>query len=104
MTYKPVPRSNKIRKEVLSNPEARAIYEATKLQIELSMQLKNARVKQHMTQDEVAEIMHTKKPAVSRLEASGDIKNFPSLLTIVKFASAVGCELKIGLIPIKKTS
>jgi predicted XRE-type DNA-binding protein len=104
MTYKPVDRHDKIRNEVLADPEARAIYEATKLQIDLSIQLKKARMERKMTQDDVAEIMHTKKPAISRLEASDDIKNFPSLLTLVKFVSAIGYELKIGLIPIKKSA
>ena len=101
MTYKPVQRDDELRKEVLADPKTRAIYEATKLQIDLSMKLKQARMKRHMTQNEVAEIMHTKKPAISRLEAADDIRNFPSLLTLVKFASAIGCELKIGLTPIK---
>lgn len=102
MTYKPVYSHDKLRREVLDDPEARAIYEATKLQIELSMKLKKARIKRKMTQDDVAEIMHTKKPAISRIEsANDDVKNFPSLLTLIKFASAVGYELKIGLIPIK---
>lgn len=103
MTYKPVPRDNKLRKEVLTNLETRAIYEATKLQIDLAMQLKKARIKRKMTQDDVADIMHTKKPAISRLESGGgdDIKHFPSLLTIIKFASAIGCELTFALTPIK---
>lgn len=103
MTYKPVFAHDDLRNEVLSDPESRAIYEATKLQIDLAMQLKMARKKRKMTQDDVAKIMHTKKPAISRLE-SGDenIKNFPSLLTLVKISSALGYELKIGLIPIKK--
>lgn len=103
MTYNPVKRGNELRREVLSDPEARAIYEATKLQIDLSMKLKKARIKRHMTQDDVAEIMHTKKPAISRLEAVGDdVRNFPSLLTLIKFASAIGYELKFGLVPLKK--
>ena len=102
MTYKPVHRDGEFRKEVLSDPEASAIYEATKLQIDLSIQLKNARKKRKMTQDDVAKIMHTKKPAISRLEAgSEDIRNFPSLLTLVKFTSAIGYELKLALLPIK---
>lgn len=101
MTYKPVPWDDEFRKEVLSDPEARAVYEATKLQIELSMKLKKARTKRHMTQDDVAKIMRTKKPAISRLEATDDIRNFPSLLTLIKFASAIGYELKLGLVPIK---
>lgn len=103
MTYKPVSAHNKLRNEVLSDPESRAIYEATKLQIELSMTLKKARIKRKMTQEEVAELMHTQKPAVSRLESGRtDARNSPSLLTIAKFASAIGYELKLGLVPIKK--
>jgi DNA-binding XRE family transcriptional regulator len=103
MTYKSVKRDNKSRNEILADPETRAIYEATKLQIDLSMKLKKARMKRKMTQDDVAEIMHTKKPAISRLEAcSDDVKNFPSLLTLIKFASAIGYELKVGLTPIKR--
>jgi len=102
MTYKPVYRDDELRKEVLSDPKARALYEAAKLQIDLCMKLKEARIKQHMTQDEVAKIMHTKKPAISRIEAGGtDIKHFPSLLTLAKFASAIGYEIKLGLVPIK---
>src|SRR5579862_5583996 len=102
MTYKPVPWDDKSQKKILADPETRAIYEATKLQIDLAMKLKKARIKRNMTQDDVAGIMHTKKPAISRLEAcSEDVKNFPSLLTIIKFASAIGYELKLGLVPIK---
>jgi predicted XRE-type DNA-binding protein len=103
MTYKPVNRDNKARNEILSDPETRALYEATKLQIDLSMQLKKARKNKNMTQEDVAKIMHTQKPAISRLEGcDDDIKNFPSLLTLVKFTSAIGYELKIGLFPIKR--
>lgn len=102
MPYKPLPLHDELRNEVLSDPEARAIYEATKLQIDLAIQLKKARIKQKMTQSNVAKIMRTRKPAISRLEATKeDIKNFPSLLTLVKFTSAIGYEIKINLRPIK---
>ena len=105
MIYKPVPRDSELRDEVLSDQEARAIYEATKLQIELSAQLKSARMKKNMTQDEVAVILHTQKPAISRLEnCHENVKSFPSLLTLVKFASAIGCELKIGLVPLRESA
>ena len=102
MTYNPVLHDDTMLKELLSEPEAIAIYEATKLQIDLALQLKKARLKQKMTQEEVASILHTKKPAISRLEKSHEnVKSFPSLLTLVKFASAIGHELKIKLVPIK---
>lgn len=103
MTYKPVPWDDTIREQVLADPEARAIYEATKLQIKLSMALKKARKERRMTQGDVAKIIHTHKPVISRLESiSDDIKHFPSLLTIAKVASAVGYELKLALVPIKE--
>ena len=103
MTYNPVPHDNELLNELLSDPEALAIYEATNLQIDLALQLKKARIKRKMTQEEVASILHTKKPAISRLETCHEnVKRFPSLLTLVKFASAIGYELKIGLVPITK--
>lgn len=102
MTYNPAPRDNELRNEVLADPDARAIYEATRLQIELAMQLKDARLKKNMTQEEVASILHTQKPAISRLETCNEnVKSFPSLLTLVKFASAIGYQLKIGLVPLR---
>jgi len=105
MTYNPVPRDNELRNEVLADPEARAIYEATKLQIELAIQLKGARLKKNMTQEEVASILHTQKPAISRLETCHEnVKSFPSLLTLVKFASAIGYELKIRLVPLGESA
>ena len=105
MTYNPVPRDNELRNEVLADSESRAIYEATKLQIELAIQLKGARLKKNMTQEEVAFILHTKKPAISRLETCHEnVKSFPSILTLVKFASAIGYELKIGLVPLRESA
>lgn len=102
MAYKPVSTHDKLRDEVLADPEARAMYEASKLQIELSLALKNARKKRHLTQEAVAKLMHTHKPVVSRFESDNtDIQHFPSLLTIVKFALAVGYQLKLDLTPIR---
>jgi DNA-binding XRE family transcriptional regulator len=103
MTYNPVRRTNELRDHVLADSESRAVYEATKLQIELALQLKEARIKKNMTQEEVATLLHTKKPAISRLENGHEsTKSFPSLLTLVKFASAIGYELTINLTPIKE--
>ena len=91
------------RKEILSDPEARAEYEAFKLQLELADQLKQARREAHLTQANVAERMNTQKPVVARLEAvGGKGKHSPSLKTLVKYANAVGFRLQIKLIPKKK--
>jgi DNA-binding XRE family transcriptional regulator len=104
MPYKPVSPHTKLRNEVMLDPDSRAIYEATKLQIEISLALKKARKNKHMTQDEVAELMQTHKPVISRLESgNSDVKHFPSLLTIAKFALAVGCQLRLDLVPIRQS-
>jgi DNA-binding XRE family transcriptional regulator len=53
-----------------------------------------------LTQDVVAERMGTTKSAISRLEAAG--KHTPPLNTLQRYAHAVGCELKIKLVPQKR--
>ena len=91
-----------LRQDVLSDPVAQAEYEAFKLQLEVAAQLKKARQSVQMTQDNVAESMHTQKPVVARLEAAGGRgKHSPSLKTLVKYASAIGYELVVQLKPKK---
>jgi transcriptional regulator with XRE-family HTH domain len=60
-------------------------------------QLLKARTKAGLTQDAVAERMGTTKSAVSRLESAG--KHAPSLSTLKRYAEAVGCELRVKLVP-----
>ena len=55
-----------------------------------------ARLRAGLTQDAVAERMGTTKSAVSRLESAG--KHVPSLATLTRYASAVGCELQVKLV------
>ena len=45
--------------------------------------------------------MGTTKSAISRLESAG--KHAPSLATLKRYASAVGCELQVRLVPQKTT-
>lgn len=61
---------------------------------ELKGQLIKARIKAGLTQEEVAERMGTTKSAISRLE-SVNAQNSPSISTLMKYAEAVGTELKI---------
>lgn len=94
---------DELRKEVLSDAESRAEYEAFKLQLELADKLKKARKKAHLTQENVAERMDTQKPVVARLEAAGGKgKHSPSLKTLVKYAEAIGYHVQVKLVPSKK--
>ena len=52
-----------------------------------------------LTHEEVADRMGTKTPAVARLEAGGgDKQHSPSISTLRKYATAVGCHLEIRLV------
>jgi DNA-binding XRE family transcriptional regulator len=74
-------------------------YEELAPEYEVVSQLLKARTRAGLTQDAVAERMGTTKSAVSRLEGSG--KHAPSLTTLRRYAQAVGCELKVRLVPQK---
>ena len=72
-------------------------YESLKLEYQVVGQLLAARTRAGLTQDAVAERMGTTKSAVSRLESAG--KHAPSLMTLKRYADAVGCELQVRLVP-----
>ena len=92
-----------LKKDTLKDPVARAEYEAFKLQLDVAGQLKAARQRVHLTQDKVAQRMDTLKPVVARLEAAGGRgKHSPSIRTLVKYANAVGFDLRIKLVPKRK--
>jgi len=74
-------------------------YDALALEYHVANQMLKARSRAGLTQDAVAELMGTTKSAVSRLEAAG--KHAPSLATLKRYASAVGCELQVRLVPQK---
>lgn len=62
----------------------------------LSRELLHARVRERLLQAQVAKRMHTTTSAVSRLEnASG---HRPTLSTLERYATAVGCTLRIRLV------
>ena len=60
-----------------------------------------SRVKSGQTQRDVAQKMHTSVSAIGRLETSG-AKSNPTLATLNKYAEALGLELQIKLVKIRK--
>ena len=71
-------------------------YDALALEYQVAGQMLKARFRAGLTQDAVAERMSTTKSAISRLESAG--KHAPSLATLKRYASAVGCELQVKLV------
>jgi DNA-binding XRE family transcriptional regulator len=75
----------------------RKAYEELEEEYVLIREMLAARSRSGLTQEAVAELMGTTKSAVSRLEAGG--KHAPSLITLKKYAQAVGCHLEIKMVP-----
>ncbi len=76
-------------------------YQALELEYQVASQMLKARSRAGLTQDAVAVRMGTTKSAISRLESAG--KHAPSLATLKRYARAVGCELRVRLVPQKAT-
>jgi DNA-binding XRE family transcriptional regulator len=75
----------------------REAYDALEAEYALAREMLSARTRAGLTQEAVAVRMGTTKSAVSRLESAG--KHAPSVASLKKYADAVGCTLKIELIP-----
>ena len=98
--FKPVRHNHK---EFLSRAAKRKgfteAYDALDTEYLLIDEMLKARTRAGLTQDAVADRMGTTKSAVSRLEAIG--KHSPSLATLKRYAEAVGCDLRVKMVPQK---
>lgn len=72
-------------------------YAELETEYALAHEMLSARVRAGLTQEAVADRMGTTKSAISRLE--GARKHAPSMASLMKYADAVGCRLKIEFIP-----
>jgi len=73
-------------------------YEALEGEFTRARQLIAARTRAGLTQAQVAKKMKTTQPVVARLESG---KRMPSYQTLQKYAQAVGCEVRLELVPIE---
>ena len=88
-----------LKARMLSNSETKAKYQAMEPEFSLLRQMLHARSEAGLSQAEVAERMGTKAPAVTRLESAlSSGKHSPSIATLQRYASAVGCDLEVKLI------
>jgi DNA-binding XRE family transcriptional regulator len=89
---------------VMSDLETKTLFERKYREIELALLMRETREKAHLTQEALAKRMHTTKSAISRLESSGITRHSPSIETILKYVHALGYDLRIKLIPLKRSS
>ena len=73
-------------------------YDDLEEEFALAAAIVEARGKAGLTQEEVAQRMHTTQSNIARLEAG---RTTPSTRTLEKFAEAVGARLKITFEPIR---
>jgi transcriptional regulator with XRE-family HTH domain len=81
----------------LARPDVRREYEALAEEFELLDEILRARAAAGLTQAEVAARIGTTQSAVARLESAIG-KPSPSIATLKRYASALGCRLQVRLI------
>ncbi|MBT3577009.1 MAG: helix-turn-helix transcriptional regulator [Candidatus Marinimicrobia bacterium] len=86
------------KKKALANPEVEQEYMDLSPAYALRKQLIEIRKNAGFTQEELAEILHTKKSNISRLE-NVNSKISPTLSTIEEYAKAVGYKLQLQFVP-----
>lgn len=70
--------------------------EVLELKKQLAEQYKGIRVGKKISQEEAAEAAGMARPDVSRFESG---RYNPSLELMIRYAQALGCDLKINLVP-----
>jgi transcriptional regulator with XRE-family HTH domain len=84
----------------MNDPKFKNEYDALEEEFNLFDAVLKARKRAGLTQAEIAVRMGTKAPAVARIEPGGGSKHHsPSIATLRRYADAVGCKLKIELVP-----
>lgn len=90
---------SELKEKALTNKNVRAIYESLEPEFSLLCELLDARQKAGVSQAEIAKLMGTKAPAITRLESSlSSGKHSPSIATLKKYAEALGCHLEIKIV------
>ena len=93
MTRKSIPADVSVAKW-LQDPEFRAAYEALEEEFAIASQIIEARTRAGLTQQQLAERMHTSQSAIARLESG---RSKPSVSTLEKVAAATGSRLRMVL-------
>jgi len=91
------------KKKALQDPEIKEEYDLLSSTYDLRKKLIRLRKRAGLTQEALAEILHTQKSNISRLE-SVNSKISPKLSTIEEYAKAVGFKVEISFVPNNATS
>ena len=87
-----------LHKRWIKNPSYRKAYAESSMEFEIAKEVIQARMKSGLSQEALAERMHTSQSAIARLESGNSL---PSLRTLSKFAQATNSQIHIQFKPIK---
>lgn len=87
-------RHAELKREILSQPEARAEYDRLAPEFELIESLLRARIGAGLTQAQLAKKMGTSQSVIARLEGGNSA---PTLSTLRRYAAATGTRLRVSL-------
>ena len=85
------------KKKALAKPAVKKEYEALSPAYELRKKLIALRQKAGFTQEQIADVLHTNKSNISRLE-NANSESSPKLSTIEQYADAVGYDVEIKFV------
>ena len=97
MTHKR-PTFDKFRQKALKNPDIKAEYDSLSTAFEMKRQMIALRKKAGVTQEQMADLLGTKKSNISRLESLNSSIS-PRLATVEDYARALGYSVKIEFEP-----
>ena len=92
------PAMKSFRKKALKNPKVKAEYDALSAAFDMKRRMIALRKEAGLTQEQMAELLGTKRSNISRLESvSSDIS--PRLSTLEEYARVLGYALKVKFEP-----
>lgn len=88
---------DELKTKALNRPEVKAEYDRLEPEFAFLDEVLKARAAAGLTQAEVARRIGTTQSAIARLESCSS-KHSPSIATLQKYASALGCRLEVRLV------
>ncbi|MBL7036601.1 helix-turn-helix transcriptional regulator [Candidatus Microgenomates bacterium] len=82
------------KKELLSNPKTKKAYDDLETEFQISRQIINARLKNKMTQEDLAKKANTAQAVISRLEG---MNAKPSISLLARVARALDTKIELSI-------
>ena len=85
---------SELKRELLKNKDFRFKYESQVPEFQIACQVIDARLKQNMSQVELANKIHSGQAVISRLES---LNSKPSLSLLIKIAKALDTKINLSI-------